>query len=106
MTRKRGLTRREFAQSVGAGAAAATVATSCKTPNAPPDGRTVGPGAVPVVLQVNGKRRSLRIPPRTTLLEALRDSLELTGSKPVCDRGACGACTVLLDRQPVCSCML
>lgn len=57
-------------------------------------------------LEINGKRTPLRVTPDTTLLQVLRESLELTGSKEVCDRGACGACTVLLDGRSVNSCML
>lgn len=68
--------------------------------------RTIrGPGEVPVVLTVNGERRELNVEPRTTLLDALRQDLNLTGTKRVCDRGACGACTVLLDGEAVYSCM-
>lgn len=64
-----------------------------------------GPGAVPVTLTVNGAPRELEVEPRTTLLDALRQDLHLTGTKRVCDRGACGACTVLLDGEAIYSCM-
>ncbi|MFW5737971.1 MAG: (2Fe-2S)-binding protein [Spirochaetota bacterium] len=68
--------------------------------------RTIrGPGEVPITLTVNGSRRELHVEPRTTLLDALRQDLNLTGTKRVCDRGACGACTVLLDGEAVYSCM-
>ncbi len=63
------------------------------------------PNAVPVTLSVNGVERSLRVEPRTTLAEALRGPLGLTGVKIACNRGACSACTVWLDGAPVCSCM-
>ncbi len=64
----------------------------------------VGPGAVPVTLRVNGKTHKLKLEPRVTLLDALRDYLNITGSKKVCDRASCGACTVMMDRKPVYAC--
>jgi aerobic-type carbon monoxide dehydrogenase small subunit (CoxS/CutS family) len=67
--------------------------------------KTLGPGAVPVTLNVNGKKLKLNLEPRVTLLDALRNHSNLTGTKEVCDRAACGACTVLLDGTPVYSCM-
>jgi aerobic-type carbon monoxide dehydrogenase small subunit (CoxS/CutS family) len=67
--------------------------------------KTVGPGAIPVTLNVNGKQLKLNLEPRVTLLDALRNHSSLTGSKEVCDRATCGACTVLLDGTPVYSCM-
>jgi aerobic-type carbon monoxide dehydrogenase small subunit (CoxS/CutS family) len=57
-------------------------------------------------LEVNGQVHSLDIEPRTTLLEVLRDHLDLTGAKRACDRGECGACTVLVDDQPMYACHL
>ena len=59
-----------------------------------------------VSVEVNGQQHSLEIDHRTTLLEVLRDHLDLTGAKRACDRGECGACTVLLDGQPVYACHL
>jgi carbon-monoxide dehydrogenase small subunit/xanthine dehydrogenase YagT iron-sulfur-binding subunit len=67
---------------------------------------TAGPGPVPIVLNVNGVERTLRVEPQTTLAEALRGALGLTGTKIACDRGACSACTVWLDGMTVCSCMI
>ena len=64
----------------------------------------IGPGDVPVTLMVNGKRVDLRIEPRVTLLNALRNRADLTGNKRVCDRGACGACTMIVDGRTVYSC--
>lgn len=64
-----------------------------------------GPGAVPVTLTVNGKEHTLQIEPRTTLAEALRVHMGLTGTKIICDRGSCSGCTVLLDKTPINSCM-
>jgi len=63
-----------------------------------------GPGKSPVVLTVNGKKYTEELEPRVTLLDALRDSFDLTGSKRVCDRAECGACTVLMDGNPVYAC--
>lgn len=68
-------------------------------------GNSFGKGSHEIILSVNGERRSLQIETRTTLLDALRDGADLTGTKMVCDRGACGACTVLLDGLPINSCM-
>jgi aerobic-type carbon monoxide dehydrogenase small subunit (CoxS/CutS family) len=67
--------------------------------------RTLGPGPVLVTLDVNGKPLKLNIEPRVTLLDALRNYSSLTGSKEVCDRATCGACTVLFDGEPIYSCM-
>jgi xanthine dehydrogenase YagT iron-sulfur-binding subunit len=64
-----------------------------------------GPGAVDVALVGNGERTTVHVPPRRTLLDALREHLGLTGTKKVCDEGTCGACTVLIDGKAVYSCM-
>jgi xanthine dehydrogenase YagT iron-sulfur-binding subunit len=60
----------------------------------------------PTTLRVNGRARSLSVPPHTTLLEALREHLGLAGTKPGCERGECGACTVLLDGEPRYACQM
>ncbi len=69
------------------------------------DVKELGPGAVPVTLLVNGKEHTIQIEPRTTLADALRVHMGLTGTKVICDRGSCSGCTVLLDKTPVNSCM-
>jgi xanthine dehydrogenase YagT iron-sulfur-binding subunit len=64
----------------------------------------VGP-TIPVHLNINGQARALRLDPRTSLLDALREDLALTGTKKGCDHGQCGACTVLVDDRRVLSCL-
>lgn len=107
-----GVTRRGFLRGAGLSAAGATLLqSSVATIEAATEGvrdgrpRALGPGPVPIVLSVNGVERALTIEPRTTLAEALRNELGMTGTKVACDRGACSACTVWLDGTPVSSCM-
>ena len=99
--------RRTFLKSLGTVAATAattqvqSVAAELEKVNAE---KTVGPGAVPVTLKVNGGTLNLMLEPRVTLLDALRNYSSLTGAKEGCDRAACGACTVLMDDLPVYAC--
>lgn len=68
------------------------------------DVKVFGPGKVPVTLTVNGKAMKAEVEPRVTLLDALRNEVDVTGPKRVCDRATCGACTVIIDGKPAYSC--
>ena len=104
-----GETRREFLAQVAATAAApifvgaATVAPAARAAAAGP-AADLGAG-VPTKLAINGKVHELTIDPRATLLDALRERLDLPGTKKGCDHGACGACTVLVDDRRVNACL-
>ena len=67
--------------------------------------RELGPNKIPLTLTVNGRRQSLDVEPRRTLVEALRTDLGLTGTKVACDMGNCGACTVLVNGEAIYSCL-
>ncbi len=105
--RANGLSRRHFFNSVAVGATEAAVLTDPDraaaqlSPPAPADAESV-----PIVLNVNGRQHSLRVEPRWTLLHVLREHLGLTGTKPGCERGECGACTVLIDGVARYSCLM
>jgi len=64
----------------------------------------MGPGAVAITLRINGKPTNVTVEPRTTLLDAMRNQLDITGAKRVCDRGTCGACTVIIAGKAVYAC--
>jgi len=99
--------RRTFLKSLGTVAATAataqvqSVAAELEQANAE---KVIGPGAVPVTLNVNGQTLKFMLEPRVTLLDALRNYHDLTGPKEGCDRASCGACTVLMDGLPIYSC--
>ncbi|MDZ4754319.1 MAG: (2Fe-2S)-binding protein [Phycisphaerae bacterium] len=107
-------TRRKFLYTTGGSAAAAVIATyATSTPDAAAQRSSSEPiaegpvieGAVPITLRINGKDRQLRVDPRATLLDCLRETVVLTGTKKGCDHGQCGACTVHVNGQRVNSCL-
>ncbi len=110
-TARTGISRRGFLKGAGLTAAGTALLDGVQafgSEAAAPAGVGVteyGPGPVPVRLHVNGTERAIEIEPRTTLAEALRIHLGMTGTKIVCDRGVCSGCTVWLDKMPVNSCM-
>src|SRR5437870_13748628 len=103
-------TRRSFLSRLGMASLLATTAPAITTLGQPSEKVEQGPSieskdAIPVTLRVNGKKHDLRIDPRTTLLDCLREHLHLTGSKKGCDHGQCGACTVHINGRRVNSCL-
>ena len=103
-------TRRAFLRQTGTTAAAAVLVGTGATRQAPAE---VAPGeegpniegAVPITLRINGQDRELRVDPRTTLLDCIRETVALTGTKKGCDHGQCGACTVHVNGRRVNSCL-
>jgi xanthine dehydrogenase YagT iron-sulfur-binding subunit len=93
------VSRRDFLKSAGVTGIAAGVVGGAAELDAQTgaSSQIVGPGEVPMQLTVNGRRIDLRLEPRVTLLDAMRTRLDITGQKRVCDRGACGACTVIIE---------
>ena len=107
-----GLSRRKFLKGVGGGVLGtatliSTVSAGDEGVRSGPEGSKIfGPEKVTVDLSVNGKAHSLQVEPRMTLLDALRDELDYTGSKRVCNRGQCGACTIIMNGRTVLACSM
>ena len=105
----RGFSRRDLLRGAGvvaAGGAVLGTAAVAFAREAEADLVVQGPGAVDLVLKVNGEPKKVSVEPRETLLDVLRLPIDLTGAKRACDRGSCGACTVLVDGLAVNACML
>ena len=105
-----GISRRGFLKGAGLTAAGTALLDGVQTFQHEAHAATMGvkeygPEPFAVTLHVNGKEHSLQIEPRTTLAEALRIQLNMTGTKISCDRGVCSSCTVFMDKTPVNSCM-
>ncbi len=105
---KSGVSRRQFLKGSSAAAAVTALSTVPSEMEAAQEAAAAGtgPAGVKINLQVNGRAMSTTVEPRVTLLDALRNYLDVTGCKRVCDRGTCGACTVMLDGKPVYSCSM
>lgn len=105
-----GMSRRQFLKGSGAAAAVTAltqdVTTSAREEPRPADAVAFGPGPVKIELNVNGAKMTTSVEPRVTLLDALRNYLDVTGCKRVCDRGSCGACTVMVDGKTVYACTM
>jgi len=102
---KAGFSRRGFISGVGLGGGAlGTGLLEREVAAAPAPPNVAGPGPVAITLTINGKPVKVTVEPRVTLLDAMRNYLDLTGAKRVCDRGTCGACTVILAGKTVYSC--
>ena len=98
-----GFSRRSWLGGVGTGAVGVGVLEPEADAQAAPK---VMSGEVEISLDINGKKRSVKVEPRTTLLDALRNRMDLTGAKRVCDRGTCGACTVSVNGKIVYGCTM
>jgi xanthine dehydrogenase YagT iron-sulfur-binding subunit len=104
LTRRGFLSRAGIAGVAGVAATMPLVATAAEIAPAPPAAPDI-PGTVPIALRINGATHRIRIDPRATLLDTLRETVHLTGTKKGCDHGQCGACTVHVNGQRVNSCL-
>jgi len=102
-----GLSRRRFMKGIGGGVVGTAVLTSVRRGKAAEKyGIVIGPEKAKITLTVNGTQKTLEIDPRMTLLDVLRNRLSFTGTKQVCNKGQCGACTVILDGRTVLACSM
>lgn len=101
-----GVSRRDFLKISSISAAAVPLIGTKVVEAAGEPVKVYGPGKTPIQLTVDGKKQSLQVEPRVTLLDALRDQLDVTGAKRVCDRGECGACTVMMGDRVVYACSI
>jgi xanthine dehydrogenase YagT iron-sulfur-binding subunit len=99
-----GFSRRGFLGGVGIGGGALGTGLLDNPATAAPAPAVSGPAAVPITLNLNGKPVKVTVEPRVTLIDALRNYLDVTGAKRVCDRGTCGACTVIMNGKTVYAC--
>jgi xanthine dehydrogenase YagT iron-sulfur-binding subunit len=99
-----GVSRRDFLKISGISAAAVPILGTRVVQAAGVPVKVYGPGKVPVELTINSQKHTLQLEPRVTLLDAMRDQLEITGAKRVCDRAECGACTVIMNGKAVYAC--
>src|SRR5580693_9887627 len=99
-----GVSRRDFLKISTISAAAVPILGTKVVQAAGEPVKVYGPGKTSVELTINGQKHTLQLEPRVTLLDALRDQLDITGAKRVCDRAECGACTVLIDNRVVYAC--
>jgi len=102
--KKGSFSRRGFLSGLGVTGGALTTGILEKEAQAAPAAHVLGPGEVPITLTINNKPYSVKVEPRTTLCDTLRNRLDLTAAKRVCDRGTCGACSVIMDGKVVYSC--
>jgi len=101
-----GVSRRDFLKISTISAAAVPVLGTKVVHAAGSPVKIYGPGKTPIELTINGEVHKMQVEPRVTLLDAMRDQLDITGAKRVCDRAECGACTVILDGKAVYACAL